>query len=180
MRRHLHPELKPASHWETKDLSYISKTFALFFWVIPPSEIHFAGSTVNVSLFFVLGFNLSNNKLGIGFSVNKTTSVNLSVLKHHALVTLLFSPCHYFHGVLTAGGERWVWCRLMCELHTCLSPLIIPLSKYEPKYLGGIRKASPQGCLPKPRLQGSPAPTRPHWLAGTGQPQATAAAHGNH
>lgn len=80
------------------------------------------------------------------------------------------------------GGERWVRSRLACEPQTCLSPLISPLSKHKTKYPGGIRKAPPQGCLPKPRLwlQGSPAPIRPQWLVGTGQPQATTAAHGNH
>lgn len=146
---------------------------------------NFAGSIVNVSLFFVLGFNLSENKLGTGFSANKTTSVNLSV-KEHALVSFESLPLFPWGArapVLTVGGERWVRSRLACGSHTfCPSPLTSPLSKHKTKYAGGTRKASPRSCLPKSRpwLQGSPTPIRPRQLAGTGQPQVTAAAHGNH
>jgi len=115
----------------------------------------FAGSMVNVSLFFALGFNLSDNQLGTGFSANQPASANLSA-KQHALVRCFFQSSPLFPRgarapVLTAGGERWVRPRQACASHTfCLSPRTSPLPKHEPKDQGGTRKAPPRCWLPTP------------------------------
>lgn len=92
------------------------------------------------------------------------------------MVRFLFSPWCCSHGV--PGRLCWPWASNAGSdpgWHANCTPsaflLTSSLSKYEPKYLGRIRKASPRGCLPKPPqwLQGSPAPIRPRQVAGTGQ-----------
>lgn len=129
--QHLHPDLPQL---QTKGFNSISIILLCSLGSFLPARWNFAGSTVNASLFFVLGSNWSDNKFVDGL---------FSGHKHLVLVRLLFIPVTFSMGCQGACAE--------CEPHSSC-PLFIPaLAKYKAKDLRHLQNTSVPAGLPWPK-----------------------------